>query len=448
MNDIAILVDNLTKTYQLYDSHFDRVKEAFHPYRKKYHRPFHAIRNLSISIRKGEFVGIIGRNGSGKSTLLQLITGILSPTSGGVKVNGKISALLELGAGFNPDFTGRQNVYLNGSILGISRDEIDQNFSAIEEFAEIGDFIDQPVKTYSSGMFVRLAFAIAINVNPEILIVDEALAVGDMFFQQKCIRHMEERMRGRTKLLVSHDIHAVINLCERVIVLDRGELIFSGSPLDGVEYYTKAIHDELYRKTVSSLVGLPGEGSVPDDSSVGTVDQFTLSAISEISVESNVEEGWVDISSEAIAGAREVVIRRVNLRTAKKAAVTTVIAGELLELRMIIETFSPVEQAVFGYMIKDRVGNGITGDNSLSIGERVFSLMPGQQMVTMTFYWPDIAPDEYLITLGIGQGDHPLHHIIQCWAHNVILVKSLTLGKVVHGIFTTPLHQCEVQNID
>ena len=427
MKTTVISIANLTKTYQLYESHADRVKEAFHPFRKKFHRPFHALRNVSLDIHQGEFVGIIGRNGSGKSTLLQLITGILQPSSGTIAVHGQISALLELGAGFNPEFTGRENVYLNGSILGIERTELEGNISKIEEFADIGDFIDQPVKTYSSGMFVRLAFAIAINVKPEILIVDEALAVGDMFFQQKCIRHMEEKMKACTKILVTHDMHAVTNLCERVIVLDRGEVIFAGSPLEGVEYYTKAVHNELFRK----------KGAASPPAAAAPAPAFVAE-----------DDTWLDVRSESTAGASEVVIKKVSLRSAAGEPVATAMAGDRLQIRMIVEACSPLNRVIFGYMIRDRVGNGISGDNSLSLDGRLYSLTAGRQMVSLTIKWPDIAPDEYLITLGIGQGDHPLHHVIQCWAHNVLLVKALSNGRPVHGIFTNPLVECEVQPID
>jgi ABC-type polysaccharide/polyol phosphate transport system ATPase subunit len=429
MKEKVISIENLTKTYNLYESHADRVKEAFHPLRKKFHRQFHALKNLSLEIYRGEFVGIIGRNGSGKSTLLQLITGILQPTLGTISVTGQISALLELGAGFNPEFTGRENVYLNASILGINKSEIDKNFYKIEQFADIGDFIDQPVKTYSSGMFVRLAFSIAINVKPEILIVDEALAVGDMFFQQKCIRHMEENMKNCTKVLVTHDMLAVTNLCKRVFVLERGELMFTGAPLEGVEYYTKVIHNELYGKNNSlspherAMEGSDGLSSVKNDS------------------------GWVDVRSESTAGASDVVIKQVNLKSADQNQVNIVKAGDELYIRMMVDVFEPMDNAIFGYIIKDRVGNGISGDNSLSLDASSFSLSKGKQLISLKIKWPDIAPDEYLITLGVGQGEHPLHHVIQCWAHNVLLVKAMSTGKVVHGIFTNPILECEVEPI-
>jgi len=191
-DNISISVKNITKTYKLYDTHADRVKEAFHPLRKKYNNPFNALTDISFNVSKGETLGIIGRNGSGKSTLLQIICGILQPTSRSVGVNGRISALLELGAGFNPEFTGRQNVYINGSILGLTHEEVENRFDEIAVFADIGDFINQPVKSYSSGMVVRLAFAIAISIEPDILIVDEALAVGDEAFQRKCFARIKQ----------------------------------------------------------------------------------------------------------------------------------------------------------------------------------------------------------------------------------------------------------------
>ena len=235
---LAISVKNVTKTYRLYKKHSDRVKETFSPFRKKYHHPFYALREISFDVQKGQSVGIIGLNGSGKSTLLQIVCGILQPTSGSVTVNGRISALLELGAGFNPEFTGRQNVFLNGSILGIHADEMRERFDEIASFADIGEFIDQPVKIYSSGMYVRLAFAVAVSVDPEILVVDEALAVGDAGFQFKCMDRLETlRQRGVTILLVSHDIGLIKNYCEMCLYLDQGRLKASGSANEMAEFY-------------------------------------------------------------------------------------------------------------------------------------------------------------------------------------------------------------------
>ena len=221
--DSVIRIQNLTKAYRLYDSHADRVKETFHPFRKKYYRTFNALTDVSFEVTRGETLGIIGRNGSGKSTLLQIICGTLQPTSGSIEVIGRVSALLELGAGFNPEFTGRQNLYINGAILGLKHEEIELRFDDIAAFAGIGDFIDQPVKTYSSGMYVRLAFAIAISVDPDILVVDEALAVGDIYYQHKCMHRMKELMqKGTTIVFVSHDMGSIKSLCKRAILLDNG----------------------------------------------------------------------------------------------------------------------------------------------------------------------------------------------------------------------------------
>jgi lipopolysaccharide transport system ATP-binding protein len=227
----ALEVRGLTKTFKLFRSHTERVKESFHPLSKRYHRAFNALTNVSLTVRKGETVGIIGRNGCGKSTLLEIICGIMQPTSGSVVVNGRVSAILELGAGFNPEFTGRENVFIKGAILGLRRAEIESRVARIASFADIGDFFDQAVKTYSSGMHVRLAFAVAVSVEPEILVVDEALAVGDEMFQRKCFARIREiRANGGTILFVSHQTGAVVELCDRAVLLDRGEMILEGSP--------------------------------------------------------------------------------------------------------------------------------------------------------------------------------------------------------------------------
>ena len=229
MSDTIIEVKNLTKTYRIYGKPIDRLKESLSVKKKIYGNDFNALENVSFSVKRGENIGIIGTNGSGKSTLLKIITGVLSETSGSIQVNGKISALLELGAGFNGEYTGLENVYLNGTMMGYSREQMDVKVKEILEFAEIGDFIYQPVKTYSSGMFARLAFAVAINVEPEILIVDEALSVGDTRFQLKCMKKMKEMMRGGTTVLfVSHDINAIKRFCTRAIWINRGKVIGDG----------------------------------------------------------------------------------------------------------------------------------------------------------------------------------------------------------------------------
>lgn len=252
MDEIAIDIKNLSKVYKLYEKPIDRLKETLSFTGKSYHKDFYALNNINLQIKKGETVGIIGKNGAGKSTLLKIITGVLSPTSGTVKINGRISSLLELGAGFNPEYSGLENIYLNGTIMGMTREEVDERIQDILDFADIGDFVYQPVKTYSSGMYVRLAFSVAINVNPDILIVDEALAVGDARFQLKCFKKLEEiKEHGTTILYVSHDIDQVKSFCSRGILVNDGLIIYQGSPKEAaVKYFDLIFPRELKEKEV------------------------------------------------------------------------------------------------------------------------------------------------------------------------------------------------------
>ncbi len=242
MDNLAIRVEDVCKVYKLYDKPSDRLKDAFGLVRKNRFKEHHALKHVSFEVKKGETIGIIGTNGSGKSTILKIITGVLSPTSGEVEIDGRISALLELGAGFNMEYTGIENVYLNGMMMGFSREEMDARLDDILKFADIGEFVHQPCKTYSSGMFVRLAFAVAINIDPEILIVDEALSVGDVFFQAKCYKKFEDfKAQGKTILFVSHDISSVAKYCDRVILLNKGDKLAEGNAKDMINLYKKVL---------------------------------------------------------------------------------------------------------------------------------------------------------------------------------------------------------------
>jgi len=242
---ISIKVQNVGKTYKLYDNPAERLKESLHPFRKKFHRAFHALQDISFDVYQGETIGIIGKNGSGKSTLLKILCGVLHPSCGNIWVNGRISALLELGTGFNPELTGLENVFYNGMILGYSEQEMQERLDSILGFADIGEFINQPVRTYSSGMFARLAFAVAINVDPEILVVDEALSVGDAAFQRKCFAKMENfRKQGKTILFVTHAEGTIVELCSRAMLLHEGQLIIDGSPKQVTGLYTKMMHSQ------------------------------------------------------------------------------------------------------------------------------------------------------------------------------------------------------------
>lgn len=248
MSKVMIDVKQISKQYKLYSRKSDRIKEAFSLTGKKYHKLFDALDDVSFTVNEGEMVGIIGKNGAGKSTLLKIITGVLTPTSGSMEINGKISALLELGAGFNPEYTGIENAYLNGTMIGFTKEEMDSKINDIIAFADIGEFIKQPVKTYSSGMFARLAFAVAINVDPDILIVDEALSVGDAFFQAKCYKKMSElKASGKTILFVSHDMGSVLKYCDKAIIIDHGKKVEEGDVEEMVDIYKKILVDQ-YKK--------------------------------------------------------------------------------------------------------------------------------------------------------------------------------------------------------
>lgn len=301
MADRAIEVEHLTKVYRLYRSPKDRLRELLSLSGKKYHHEFHALRDVSFAIQKGETVGIIGQNGSGKSTLLKIICGVLRATKGSVKVNGRVSSLLELGAGFHPEFTGRDNVYMNGALMGLSRDEIEKRFAEIEAFADIGEYIDQPVKTYSSGMFVRLAFAAAVGVDPEILVIDEALAVGDARFQMKCMKRMEEfRSKGQTIVLVSHNLYSIRAFCTACLWIQHGELAASGNP------------DEVVNRYLSSSVAAGDQSrasSVPKETAEGAVRITGARLLDRTGNESRAFRTGDDITLEVFYFARDKVVR-------------------------------------------------------------------------------------------------------------------------------------------
>jgi ABC-type polysaccharide/polyol phosphate transport system ATPase subunit len=267
-SNVSIRIDNVSKTYKIFSSPQDRLMQSLFRGRRQYYKEFKALKHISFEVKKGETVGIIGRNGSGKSTLLQIIAGTLQATEGNISVNGRVAALLELGSGFNPEFTGRENVFLNGAILGISRDEMSKRFDDIISFADIGDYIDQPVKTYSSGMYVRLAFAVAISVEPDILIVDEALAVGDGRFQLKCFERIKTmKEAGTTILLVTHDLQSIRQFCDECLLFDKGILLDSGNPNDIVNKYTKVLFSspdsELFEHNEND--GFQGANAIDND---------------------------------------------------------------------------------------------------------------------------------------------------------------------------------------
>ena len=385
--NIAISVKNITKTYKLYDSHSDRVKEAFHPLRKKYHYPFNALNDISFDVKKGEAFGIIGRNGSGKSTLLQIVCGILQSTSGTVHTNGRISALLELGAGFNPEFTGRENVYINGKILGFTDAEIDARFDKIAEFADIGEFMDQPVKVYSSGMVVRLAFAVQVCAEPDLLIVDEALSVGDIFFQQKCFARMHEIISGGTTcLFVSHDTAAVQNLCQRAILLNQGEISFIGDATEAVSRYFATLGHRVGGKTQAVVAATPSKEPVNN-----------LMDPQEIIAHNILADG----SNSHGAGGLEIIAARVTDKKGRDTMQVEMLQG--LAFHMLLRANQNILEPSAGIHLYDRLGNIVFASGTRQLLKRLPDLFAGQELVVRIELQLNVQPGEYTFSLGAAE---------------------------------------------
>jgi len=374
--DIAIKVENLGKCYHIYNHPQDRLKQSIYPRLqaligippKNYFHEFWAIQGVSFEIKKGETVGIVGRNGSGKSTLLQLICGTLTATSGTVWTDGRLAALLELGSGFNPEFTGRENIYLNGTILGLSKNEIDSRFDEIAAFADIGEFIEQPVKMYSSGMFVRLAFAINIMSQPDILIIDEALAVGDMKFQAKCMTALTRKQEtGTTILFVSHDLGTVKSLCSRGIYLEHGELKSVGSAADVTEHYIRVMREEMNEEqrhfsSISQTFSASRENTTPIQPARGTV----LKA----------SEEFTRRVSQFRYGTGEALITYVELLNIEDEPITVVEFNQSVKIRIYLEVYEQKSLTV-NFNVKDDKKNNITGANFLLVGRPLLKVQPG-----------------------------------------------------------------------
>ncbi|HET6514623.1 MAG TPA: ABC transporter ATP-binding protein [Thermodesulfovibrionales bacterium] len=364
-SEIAISVNNVSKKYRLYDRPSHRLKEAFHPLRRKYHHDFWALNEVSFEIEKGETFGIIGRNGSGKSTLLQIICGILQPSEGSVVKNGKLSALLELGTGFNPEFTGRENVYMSGALLGMTSQEMDRRFQAISEFADIGEFIDQPIKTYSSGMQVRLAFAAAIHIDPDILVVDEALAVGDMFFQAKCMTKMKAMIEdGITLVFVSHDMASVKSLCKKAILLDNGKVICAGKPDQVVErYFSRKVEGEQGIIDYEPSRGR-SLGSAPD-SSATFLPGLEFRKRADFQRIRNGKASFVN----------------VQLLDGNGREIVDVEYEQDLVLRMAVEVDRDLQMLAYGYHIRDRNGVDVVYSDSVIEGKSIRGAKRGGRYV-------------------------------------------------------------------
>jgi len=360
MPNTVITLDNIVKAYHIYNHPLDRVKEAFHPFRKKYGRRFYALKDITFHVKRGESIGIIGKNGSGKSTLLKLISGIIPPTSGRMEVFGKIAALLELGTGFNPEFTGRENIFLNGALLGLTSEEIRDCYDDIVIFSGVGDFIRQPLKQYSSGMVVRLAFSIATHVWADTLIIDEALAVGDEAFQRKCFALLQDhKARGNTLIFVSHSSNAVIELCDRALLLENGNLLLDDKPKICVREY----HKRLF-SSVNSVAGAPEKTEEKQQPNIQKMipergDQ-RISEKAEPSLNAYWEPGFISQStlSYATQGAQ---IRNTVIRDSRERKVNILYPGEICFFSYEAEFFEDSYQVVFGSMIKTISGLELGG---------------------------------------------------------------------------------------
>ena len=381
--EIVLSVKNISKCFEMYEKPIYRLYQTLCAGRKQFYKEFWALRDVSLEVRRGECVGVIGRNGAGKSTLLQIITGTLQPTMGTVESKGRIGALLELGSGFNPEFTGRENVYMNAAILGLSEEETEARYQDILDFADIGDFINQPLKNYSSGMMVRLAFATITATMPEILIIDEALAVGDVFFQQKCIDFIKEKLKGTTKFMVSHDLSMLQNFSNRIIVIDAGKIIFDGDPLGAVKLYTQMEHAERFNFTKQE--------SVP-----------------------------VDVRDDDSSGNGKAEILNVKLQTAGRDDLVTS-PGDKIDVFFDLKIRRHLSSLVIGYFFRDRTGLQIFGANNDLCDQMLYQVGPGLYAVHFSFVWPKVKPGNYFITLGVGEGD-TFTQVVECWMHNICMV--------------------------
>lgn len=462
--EYAISVKDVTKIYRLYEKPIDRLKESLSFTHKSYHKDFFALNTISFAVEKGQTVGIIGTNGSGKSTILKIITGVLTPTSGEVNVKGKISALLELGAGFNMDYTGIENIYMNGTMMGYSKKEMDGKLQEILDFAEIGDFVYQPVKTYSSGMFVRLAFALAINVEPEILIVDEALSVGDVFFQAKCYRRMEEiRKSGTTILMVTHDMGSIIKYCDKVVLLNKGEFISEGSAGHMVDMYKKILAGKLdslmeeLEKERQQVLGEVSQGSSgaedgaqkpeqdeknqreQDNQKETDVTAHKESADEEIEM-SDFSGGMHDgLMKEQITinanrteyGDGRAEIYDLGLLDQRGNLTNLLLKGEMFTIRECIRFHADIEAPIFTYTIKDKKGTELSGTNTMYEGTEIVPVKSGDEYQVEFTQKMTLQGGEYLLSMsctGFEQGEHVVYHRLYDVANITVISNKNTVG--------------------
>lgn len=422
MNKVAIRVNDVSKLYKLYNKPSDRLKEAFGLTKKKMYKEHYALRNVSFDVSTGETVGIIGTNGSGKSTILKIITGVLNPTSGNVEINGRISALLELGAGFNMEYTGIENIYLNGTMIGFSRDEIDARMKDILEFADIGDFVNQPVKTYSSGMFVRLAFAVAINIEPEILIVDEALSVGDVFFQAKCYHKFEEfKKMGKTILFVSHDLGSISKYCDRVVLLNNGKKLAEGLPKEMVGMYKRIMVNQ--DKAEEIVTQQQVEKTTIYEKQVKEIKSDACEGLwkSHYNLNPNVDEYG--------NGAAEIVDFAIVDENGNNNNI--IIKGTRFQLKSKVKFNEDIQEPIFTYTFKNIQGVPITGTNTMYEKKNVPLAKEGEVYVATFEQDMYLQGGEYLLSMsctGYRNGEFQVYHRLYDVCNVTVVSDKNTVG--------------------
>lgn len=456
----AIRVRGLAKHYRLYDSPVARLKEwCWRPLNKAlgrhlppYYQPFTALEDIDLEIWPGQTVGVIGRNGSGKSTLLQLISGTLFASQGEIEVNGRVAALLELGAGFNPEFTGRENVYIYAAVMGLAREQVTQRFEAIAAFADIGEFIDQPVKAYSSGMLVRLAFAVIAHVDADILIVDEALAVGDAFFVQKCMRFLRRFMEHGTVLFVSHDSTAVTSLCDTALWLEHGQINMTGSAKDVSEAYLQARFE--------SDAQAQGEASVTSDK--GSDNDKAPAQYTPPSDMPRPDEDYHDMRRDLMLNStlrNDLAIFRFDdtrgdfgedgarilhaaLHDSSGRPLSWVVGGEPVELHVQCRAQIALHSPIVGFFVKDKHGQTLFGDNTYLVTSPQPVAASEEFTARFTFHMPILRAETYSIGMSVANGSQ-LEHVQHHWLHDAIMIESRA-SQVASGLVGVPMHHIEL----
>ena len=440
-DDVAICIDGVSKYFEIYEKPAHRLLQMIFRGHRRYYRPFWALHDISFEVKRGECVGIIGRNGAGKSTLLQIITGTLAPSAGKVCIKGRVAALLELGSGFNPEFTGRENVYLNASILGLSNKEIDARYDDIVAFADIGEFIDQPIKSYSSGMVVRLAFAVVAHVDADVLIVDEALSVGDAFFTQKCMRFLRRFMKDNTVLFVSHDVAAVNSLCNRAVLLEQGTIKALGNPKDITEQYLADMYESVQGK---SEVPHESSSAVPERVSfllkAGTHDYRDMrqDIINTSTLRNDIEVFRFDEEGAAF-GKGGATIEQVLLEDEKGAPLNWIVGGERVTLQIFCMAHEKLTSPIIGFHLKDRLGQSLFGDNTyLSYADKPLTVSAGQLFTAkFTFRMPVLEAGDYSFAVAVANGTQA-EHVQHQWRHDAVMLTSTTTS-CTGGIVGIPM---------